>query len=206
MTTYKETTIDLMRHGEPIGGRLLRGSQDDPLTEEGWGQMHASVGDHRPWDAIISSPLKRCAEFASQLADNRNMPYTEVAKFQEIGFGQWEGMSPEQIIEAYPGELEAYWRDPTQFSPPQGETLDAFIQRVSDGWQQLLSDYQGQHVLLVCHGGVIRAVINQILQMPLHALWRVEVPYANVSRIRVTDFDDYPATSNLVFHQPKLQS
>ncbi|UZE95957.1 histidine phosphatase family protein [Alkalimarinus alittae] len=204
MSTYKETIIDLLRHGEPVGGRLLRGSQDDPLTEEGWGQMHASVGDHRPWHKVVSSPLKRCAEFASQLAEKRGMAYTEVAGFQEIGFGLWEGMSPEQIIDAYPGELEAYWRDPTQFSPPEGETLDAFIQRVSGCWRELLAESQGQHILLVCHGGVIRSIINQILEMPLNALWRIEVPYANVSRIRVTHFDDFPATSNLVFHQPRL--
>lgn len=204
MSTYKETIIDLLRHGEPVGGRLLRGSQDDPLTQDGWRQMQASVGDHSPWQQIISSPLKRCAEFASQLSENRGLPLKTVAGFQEIGFGQWEGMSPEQIMVAHPGELEAYWRDPTQFSPPDGETLDAFISRVEQHWLGLLNDYQGQHVLLVCHGGVIRAVINKILEMPLNALWRVEVPYANISRIRVTHFDDYPATSNLVFHQPRL--
>ena len=204
MSTYKETIIDLLRHGEPVGGRLLRGSQDDPLTEDGWSQMHASVGDHKPWQQIVSSPLRRCSEFASQLSENRRMPYKEVAGFQEIGFGRWEGMSPEQIMAAYPGELEAYWRDPTQFSPPDGETLGAFIARVESHWLGLLKEHQGQHVLLVCHGGVIRAIINKILEMPLNALWRVEVPYANISRIRVTHFDDFPATSNLVFHQPRL--
>lgn len=204
MSTYKETIIDLLRHGEPVGGRLLRGSQDDPLTEDGWSQMQASVGDHSPWQQIVSSPLRRCSEFASQLAENRKVLYKEVSGFQEIGFGRWEGMSPEQIMEAYPGELEAYWRDPTQFSPPEGETLDGFIARVANHWASLLNEHQGQHVLLVCHGGVIRAIINQILEMPLNALWRVEVPYANISRIRVTHFDDFPATSNLVFHQPRL--
>ncbi len=209
MSTYRETIIDLLRHGEPVGGKLLRGSQDDPLTEEGWAQMNASVGDHRPWQQIISSPLRRCAEFSAQLADedgssNTKIPYTEIAGFQEIAFGCWEGMSPEEVMAKYPGQLEDYWRDPTKFSPPDGETLDAFIQRISDHWLSLLSAYQGQHVLLVCHGGVIRAILNQILEMRLGALWRIEVPYANVSRIRVTHFDDYPSTANLVFHKPRL--
>ncbi|MFD2230891.1 histidine phosphatase family protein [Alkalimarinus sediminis] len=204
MSNYKETIIDLLRHGEPIGGRLLRGSQDDPLTEDGWSQMRASVGDHNPWQQVISSPLRRCSEFASQLSENRGLPYKKEAGFQEIGFGRWEGMSPEQIMAAFPGELEAYWRDPTEFSPPEGETLDAFIARIDSHWSKLLDEHQGQHVLLVCHGGVIRAIINKILEMPLNALWRVEVPYANISRIRVTHFDDFPATSNLVFHQPRL--
>lgn len=204
MSTYQETIIDLLRHGEPVGGRRLRGSQDDPLSEAGWAQMTAAVGEHRPWQRIISSPLKRCAEFASRLADRIELPYEEIAGFQEIGFGKWEGMSPEEIMEAFPGELEAYWRNPTQLVPPEGEPLDAFMRRIDDHWASLLSDYPGQHLLLVCHGGVIRAILNQILEMPVSALWRIEVPFANVSRIRITHFDDYPSTANLVFHQPRL--
>lgn len=204
MSEYQETIIDLLRHGEPVGGRRLRGSQDDPLSDEGWEQMRAAVGDNRPWQKIFSSPLKRCSAFAQELVGVNSTPYEEIPGFQEIRFGRWEGMSPEEIMDAFPGELEGYWRDPTTFSPPEGETLEGFVERVDNHWENLLAAHRGQHILLVCHGGVIRAILNQILEMPLRALWRIEVPYANVSRIRVTHFNDYPATSNLVFHQPRL--
>ena len=44
-----ETIIDLIRHGEPEGGRAFRGhSIDDPLSEKGWQQM---------WDVLAKSPL-----------------------------------------------------------------------------------------------------------------------------------------------------
>jgi len=55
------TTLDLMRHGEPVGGRRYRGQIDDPLSEKGWAQMQAAVGEKVPWTRVVSSPLLRVA-------------------------------------------------------------------------------------------------------------------------------------------------
>ncbi len=63
------TTVDLLRHGEPEGGNKYRGALDDPLSELGWAQMRAATGDRCPWQAIVSSPLRRCAAFARELAN-----------------------------------------------------------------------------------------------------------------------------------------
>ena len=60
----KETVIDLIRHGEPIGGRRYRGhGVDDPLSEKGWSQMWQAVGNYNAWHHIITSPLQRCQQF-----------------------------------------------------------------------------------------------------------------------------------------------
>ena len=67
MSDSVTTTIDLIRHGEPVGGRKYRGQIDDPLSDKGWAQMREAVGDHRPWDVIISSSLSRCLDFAREL-------------------------------------------------------------------------------------------------------------------------------------------
>lgn len=56
-----KTTIDLIRHGEPVGGHRYRGHAiDDPLTERGWSQMWDGVGSCNTWDHIITSPLQHC--------------------------------------------------------------------------------------------------------------------------------------------------
>ena len=39
----RETTIDLLRHGEPLGGGRYRGQMDDALSEKGWQQMWQAV-------------------------------------------------------------------------------------------------------------------------------------------------------------------
>ena len=68
--------IDLIRHGEPEGGRRYRGATDDPLTAAGWRQMEAAVAG-LSWQRIYSSPLVRCADFARHLifcgAGQRNL-------------------------------------------------------------------------------------------------------------------------------------
>ena len=87
------TTVDMIRHGEPIGGRKYRGQIDDPLSDKGWQQMRDAVADHCPWDSIISSPLLRCAEFANELAERHKLTVTFAPEFMEIGFGSWEGNS-----------------------------------------------------------------------------------------------------------------
>ena len=48
------TTVDLLRHGEPEGGKKFRGAVDDPLSPQGWAQMRTAVGDGRDWQVIRS--------------------------------------------------------------------------------------------------------------------------------------------------------
>lgn len=180
-----------MRHGEPLGGTRFRGWLDDPLNETGWTQMRAAVGDGCHWDAVVTSPLKRCAEFAEELAGRHSLPLEIDERFKEMGFGQWEGKIPAEVAAVDAARLENFWRDPVAFPPPEGESLAAVQARVAEGWQDLLARHSGRRVLLVCHGGVIRLVLAQVLGIPLSNLFRLHVPFASLSRVRVEgDFSE----------------
>jgi iron complex transport system substrate-binding protein len=61
------TTLDLMRHGEPVGGRKYRGQLDDPLSKKGWAQMRRAVGEHCPWQAGVPSNKHRTGLFCGFL-------------------------------------------------------------------------------------------------------------------------------------------
>ena len=128
------TTVDLIRHGEPVGGRKYRGQLDDPLSEKGWSQMRNAVADHCPWDTIISSPLSRCAEFANELSERHQRSLKLEPQFKEIGFGDWEGQTAEEIQTNMPGALEAFWRDPIKERPPGAEPLVMFQKRIESAW------------------------------------------------------------------------
>ena len=80
------TTIDLLRHGTPVGGRRYRGQIDDPLSEEGWAEMWAAVNGARPWRQIVCSPLSRCRQFAEALGDRLALPVAEDPRLREVGF------------------------------------------------------------------------------------------------------------------------
>jgi len=198
------TTVDLLRHGEPEGGNRYRGTLDDPLSPLGWEQMRAAVGARLPWDAIISSPLRRCADFARELAAQLRLPLDIEPDLREMTFGDWEGRTVTEIMCSTPQALELFWRDPVNHPPPGGEPLPVFAARVAATWQAVLERHAGRHVLIVGHGGMIRMVLQHLLGIPLQYIWRLEVPYANCSRVRVHGRGQ-EAAPLLVFHGKALE-
>ena len=197
------TRIDLIRHGEPVGGKKYRGQIDDPLSEKGWAQMREAVGDHHPWDALICSSLRRCREFAEELAARHGLPVTDDPRFMEIGFGEWEGCTASELLKEDPQALYRFWSDPLNNTPPGAETLAEFEQRVIAGWNDILREHQGRHVLLVGHAGMIRMIIRHVLDMPLDRMFRLQVALAGISRIEV-EGEGPDALPRLVFHGGRL--
>jgi len=197
------TTIDLIRHGEPVGGNKYRGQSDDPLSEKGWLQMRNAVGEHCPWNAIVSSTLSRCAAFASELAQRHALPLEFDARLMEIGFGEWEGRTAEQVTAQDPALLRRFWLDPLNNVPPGAELLTAFRDRVIPAWDEILARHSGKHILIVGHAGVIRMVVRHVLDMPLQRVFRLAVPNAGITRIRV-ESDGEQTLPTLLFHAGAL--
>lgn len=180
------TYIDLIRHGEPHGGNVFRGRTDLALTELGQRQFRARVVLHQqPWQQIISSPLQRCASSAQWLADRHGIPCQLDERWQEIDYGDWENQAVDEVFEQHPQQAQKLWQQPLEFCAPGGEPVPQFQQRIIAAWQQLLQEYQGQHVLLVNHGGVMRVLAQHLLQLAPQAMNRLAIPYAGLMRFRV---------------------
>ncbi len=197
-------TIDILRHGEAEGGSCYRGRQDDPLSSLGFKQMQAVVPAIVPWDRVISSPLQRCQAFAQELAQTKGLPITLDAAWQEIYFGDWEGLTADDIRAQDPLALQRYYDDPVLNTPPGAESLLSFQSRISQAWQALIGSATDEHLLLVCHGGVVRILLQQVMQFPQSALFRLQVPHACLSRILVDEYDGELHPS-LVFHGGTLR-
>jgi broad specificity phosphatase PhoE len=211
MTDTIVTTVDLLRHGRTTADDILRGRIDVPLSDEGYQQMQQRVASYldtdqqprAPWHNIVSSPLQRCAKFAGDLNQQHNIPITINDEFLEMDFGDWDGRDFAELKAQDPELFANIWRRPDKYQPPNGETFSGFSKRIGSAWHNLIEQHQGQHVLLVCHGGVIRALLGEIMQTPLTALSRIEVPYACLSRIRLYHQRGNPEPwPQLVFHNP----
>lgn len=181
----RDTLVDLIRHGEPRGGTMIRGvAADHPLSPLGWEQMRAAVGETAPWDQIVSSPLARCREFACELAGRHQLPLIVEPELHEISMGRWEGRLHREIAIAEPEAFINFYRDPALHRPPEGETLLALIARVGHVYDRLVKYYQGRHLLISAHAGVIRGILGHLLQAEPRHWYRIRVDFAGLCRVR----------------------
>ncbi len=176
--------IELLRHGVPEGGDRVRGRVDDPLSDEGWTQMHRAVQRRERWTQIVTSPLQRCARFAQHLATEHDVPLRIDDKLAEIDFGEWEGQTPQVLWSQSPDEVRRYFADPIAHPPPGGEPFGDFHARVVHAWQDIVDEATGRW-LVVAHGGTIRVILSHVLRMPPQNLFSLEVGYACLSQLVV---------------------
>jgi broad specificity phosphatase PhoE len=183
--------IDLMRHGEPVGGKRYRGDRiDDPLSERGWAQMRERVAAQESagkanWTKIVSSPLIRCRAFAEALAAERGLPLLIDANLRERGFGRWEGLSHREVKEEFMADYLAYKADPVNRMPEGGEGMDAFFSRVTDALtRHAKAQPSDGKTLIVAHAVVIRAAAVWALNAPPVATHFVDTEYACLLRLR----------------------
>lgn len=188
---FQTTTIDLLRHGECEGGDIFRGRTDVALSELGWAQMRSSVegrrlsGGELPWRQIVSSPLQRCARFAESLSTENNIPLQIHDNLQEMHFGRWEGRQVKEVVACESNEVKRFYRQPDLYSAPDGETLSALQSRVLSVWRETLDNHFESHSLFIFHGAAMRALMTALLQMPLSAFTRIDIPFAGFFRFHI---------------------
>jgi broad specificity phosphatase PhoE len=186
--------ISLLRHGEVEGGARFRGGQDDALSAAGWAQLWAASVLAPGIAAVVSSPARRCADFAQALAvELGGLPLDLSPAFAERHFGDWEGLAAHEIPSA---DLTCFWNDPVGYTPPGAEPLADFRRRVLDGWQALREGCAGD-TLVLTHGGVVRVILAQVLGMTDWSGLLVEVPPACLSRVRLPA---PPGRASLISH------
>ncbi len=197
------TIIDILRHGEPIGGSKYRGQIDDPLSEKGWQQMRTAVTGRDEWQHIVSSDLSRCADFARELGASLSIGVELDPGFREVGFGRWEGKSASELMAEDLEGTAAFWHDPINNTPPEAEPLREFQERVNTAWQGLLERHAGKHLLLVGHAGMMRILLLNALGLPLEAFYRFDPRNASIVRIRIDTGRYGEAWHQLVFSGPQ---
>jgi len=185
----KYKTIDILRHGEPQGGNVFRGRTDHKLTDLGWQQLQDATSNME-WDVIVTSPLQRCHAFAEKLAHEQDIELLIAPEFQEFDFGVWENQDMEKVFKEDFDQVKGMWSDPMNFVAPEGESLLNFEARVLKAWFGCLSRPE-ERILIVCHGGVIRILLKEILGLPFTNINRVDVPYASRSQVTVSEVEPY---------------
>ena len=180
--------VVLVRHGQTEWNKTFRfqGKTNVQLTEEGKLQAQALARRLSTWppDVIYTSPLDRALYTAQAIADQVNLKPVVLPELQEIDFAIWEGQSISGLEEEQ-NEVFTRWRNDPFFNPPDGaETWDELSLRLSKACEKFLSGTY-QRIVVVSHGGIMRALYAVLLGLNPHKTWNMDVSNCAMSGVEI---------------------
>ena len=177
-----------IRHPETDWNKQKRymGSTDIPLNNKGKKQARAISGyfKNENISVIYSSKLKRALETAKLIARPHNLKVKEDKRLNEINFGEWEGLTFEQIQKKYPVLAREYLSKPQNIKIPGGESFKEFKNSIKASLGEILAQEDGD-VVIVSHGGVNRVIICELLKIPFSHLWQIKQDGGAINKIEI---------------------
>lgn len=185
------TTILLARHGESDWNATKRwqGWADRPLTDLGREQARelATRLSDTDLNAVYASDLQRARETAEIVARTKGLVVETTPDLREVDVGSWSGLTRAEAEQRFPDQYARWlaggegWED--------GETYEQLGERVLRALHAIAAKHDGDRVLLVAHGGSIRAIHAAALGVDVHTYRRVQrvEPNATLSAVCVED-------------------
>jgi alpha-ribazole phosphatase len=179
--------IWLIRHGEPetdAQGRCY-GRLDWGLSDRGQvqAQMAAQALSGEPLAAIYSSPRRRARQSAEFLGKAKGLAVEILEGLCEIDFGDFEGLTYEEIEKQYPTQYQSWMTRPTETHFPGGESFAQMQTRVIATTSKLCVRHRGESIAIVSHGGVNRIILAEALGMPPTHIFRIAQRYAGLNLV-----------------------
>ncbi|WP_067902906.1 bifunctional RNase H/acid phosphatase [Nocardia vaccinii] len=181
----RPTRLLLLRHGqtELSVERRYSGRGNPPLTALGREQAAraakylAAKGDIA---AIVTSPLGRARETAGAVGEALNVEVRVLDRLIETDFGDWEGLTFAEAVQADP-ELHARWLSDSTVCPPGGESFAAVRERIEAARADLVGLYPGRNVVVVSHVTPIKTLLQLALGVGPSLLYRLHLDLASLS-------------------------
>lgn len=188
------TRMILIRHAEAedaYSGRCY-GSLDVALSPNG--HQHAQVLADRladlPVSLVVSSPRQRALDTATPIATLHGLPINISTDLRELDFGRLEGRTYTDIEATMPELWHEWMTRPTALRFPGGESYEDLRARACQAVNTLRRDNPSQTIVVVAHGGILRALLAEALELASHNIFRLDQRYC---AINVIDwFDDTP--------------
>jgi broad specificity phosphatase PhoE len=177
----------VLRHGETESSRERRftGGRDVLLTPEGERQAQAAAAALATigLQAVYTSPLARTRGSAEIIAKLAKVPVHVDARFAEMRFGEWEGLTFREAAARSP-ELYARWQvAPHDTTPAGGEAVTSVAARVAEGVAALQAAHPDGTVALVTHAMVVRLIVLAALGLGPDRVWSVDASAGGLTEI-----------------------
>lgn len=172
------TRIILVRHGQTEWNReeRFRGRADVSLNQTGLLQAE-QTGRHiaAKWKpvAVYSSPLARAVKTAEVIAGYFDLPVQVHPSLTDIDYGQWQGLTPEEVRERWPKMIDEWYNKPNSMRIPGGETLEQLRSRALAVIDELTARYKDQTIVVVGHTVINRIILLGVLGLSNDRFWRL---------------------------------
>jgi broad specificity phosphatase PhoE len=179
-------TVTLIRHAETTANQVHRwqGTLNSSLSERGEQQV-AMLRERfaaRTPDILVASDLDRAMHTSEALGTATPDP-----AWREFAIGKWEGLTSEEIRDRFPGEMERLFAG-EDFAPGGGEPISDFRSRIVEAFERLVDSMEdGTDAAVVTHGGVVWALIGEILGSGTQASRTGPPSNTGISQIRIAD-------------------
>jgi alpha-ribazole phosphatase len=135
------------------------------------------------YQALYSSPLKRCQKLAESIS--KEIPVIYDSRLMELNFGKWEGQNWDDIIKTE--EAKSWFNDWINTPCPQGESYQQLISRVQEFIQQIKALHNNKNVLIVTHGGIIRALISILSDIEPKKTFGLKIDFGSITKLKLPE-------------------
>src|SRR5688500_1362959 len=146
------------------------------------GAAFARASRDVPWAGLFSSPLRRARQTAAPLAASTGLEVQPVDGLQEIAYGEWEGLTPDEVESRYHDAHLRWEADPAWHAPPGGETAIELARRAVAAVDEVRRRVSDGSAVVVAHKGTIRALLCALLGIDVGRFrQRISCPVGSVS-------------------------
>lgn len=185
------TRLFLIRHAEvePDYHRTFGGRIDMNLSDKGREQARllANYFERLKVDAVYASPMKRVQQTLAPFAENGHPPPAIVEDLREVDFGDWTGLVWEEVKDKFGVSPYEWLAELEHARMPNAETGAQLCTRIAAQMDLIREKHTGETVAVFCHGGVIRAALSNLLNLPLVKTSVFEVAYASFTEVKLSD-------------------
>lgn len=194
----------LVRHALTVDNQKSRlsGHIDSSISEEGKEQIDKITNYLKDFDIdkIYTTTSSRTKDTVKQLSELKSIEIIEKESLKEISFGDFEGLTFDEIKDKYPKEFQDMIEKGYEYKYPNGESLIDSYNRVCIELDNIISNNDDRTILICSHGGTIRNIITYLISNSYKYHWNFKIDNGSVTILEVQDgFTVITAMNNTSF-------
>lgn len=183
------TKLILVRHALTNDNQSSRlsGHIDSSVSEDGKKQIK-KLTDYLKnvhIDKIYTTTSKRTKDTVYELSNLKSINIIEKENLKEINFGDFEGMTFDEIKFKHPEEFQKMINEGYNYKYPNGESLIMTYGRVAKEVDEIILDNKDKTVLVCSHGGTIRNIITHLISSSYEYHWNFRIDNASISILEI---------------------